>query len=320
MSAHLGSLVSALVDDQLPLAEREKALAHAACCAQCTAEIQATRAARGFLNTSAYEPQPRTDFMSHLVGIAAEQGQNSNEHNPVSFDSAEAQRAFIDRQSVPKCAFSGHLTQRVQWGRWAKYTAVFALGGVCTAAFMMGARPQITPSLDDDFVQAKLEGLDANPSFLPLYEVASHDASSPVDSAKLTSWLKDHDWTTPMNLPEDVKVEQVGFSTATPSQLDIVLSTAAGRVLVTETKGALDEGVLSEAHTLTISGDPMYVVSENPTHLIWQSKDTVIELTSHASITETLEVARSFSVDRYDEGLSARFVRGFSDLAGVVSE
>ncbi|TGJ94654.1 anti-sigma factor, partial [Actinotalea fermentans ATCC 43279 = JCM 9966 = DSM 3133] len=43
---HLGTLVSALADDQLSPATRERALTHVAGCDQCAAELAVARAVR----------------------------------------------------------------------------------------------------------------------------------------------------------------------------------------------------------------------------------------------------------------------------------
>ena len=46
MSGHLGRRVSALVDDQLPADERERALRHLVDCLECRAQVDSERRAK----------------------------------------------------------------------------------------------------------------------------------------------------------------------------------------------------------------------------------------------------------------------------------
>lgn len=315
MSAHLGSLISALVDDQLPPIERERALSHAAGCAQCAQEISATRAARGIL-ASGSQPTVRTDFLSGLMSMAAMERDSQAAADEVR----PSDNPFIVREAIPTCKFSGEILRRNRARKAAKVMVPVLLSGGLAFAFTLGARPLVTPEVGQDFLSSRLSLMNSNPWFVPVHEVSSDADPGAVDDTKFVSWMRGHGWRVPENMADTVTVKQVGYSSDSPHELEITLDTSAGPVLLTERKGDLDDEAISEATVIEHEGGPIYVLSNSPTRLIWQSGDTVMELVSMATVEELASVTRTFNVDRYDDGLSARMVRGFYDLAGVVSE
>lgn|GEM_PF-3118635 len=323
MNGHLGSLISALVDDQLPPHVRERALAHAAACSSCAQEIQATRRAHGLLANPGCDPVARHDFVSGLMSLAqAERSAfaQSSGGVPADFATQYADNPFIVRESIPRCAFSGEVRRRLPLGQMGKYAAVFALGGACALAFVLGSRPLVTPAVDDNSLHAKLASITYDPSFSPVIGVASDADPGQVDNAKLVKWLHQHSWAAPSALPDSVSVAQVGFSASNPSQLEIVLSTPYGSALITERRGALDAAAISQASVIEHDGGPVYVLGDSPTHLVWQNGEIVMELVSAQSISQLAAVTQTMDVDRYDESLGARLMRGFTDIAGVVRE
>lgn len=319
MSAHLGPLVSALVDEQLGAAARERALAHAAQCDQCAAEIRATRSARGLLSKASGVPELRTDFMSGLVNMAhAQTDQQSAAHI-----SQSNSNPFIPVAEVPKTQFSGDLKQPTSVRQWLRYTAVFGLGGACAAAFLLGSPSVINPVSNTSVLAQRLGVVENAKLFTPETQVStanSNGALDSIDTSLLQTWLQHNGWSAPVSLPHGVSVQRVGYVDGRESELEIVVQTPAGMVLVSEAKGKLDSQALAKFETIDDHTEPIYVLSSQPAHLVWQSGDTVIELVSQLSTQELVELCKSFEAEGYDTGISARFIRGFSDIAGAISE
>lgn len=317
MSAHLGPLVSALVDDQLPPAARDRALAHLAICERCTEEVRDTRVAHKLMSNAAGTPALRSDFIDGLLTMASAEVH----YERARPDSAE--NPFVTHSAVPGGAYCGVLSKPHGFKQWLKYGSVFALGGACAVAFLLGARPVISPKTDTDTVAARLALLRNSAAFNPLYEVTATQADgtkSGIDTAKLSTWLEQHGWTAPSALPAGVTITEVGFLSDQPDELEIVVETPVGEILIVESRGVLDESITKTATKLTLERGSAYVLSDNPAHLTWQSGDTVIELHSTHSVDEIMQFAGTFEAQHHDSGISARMARGFTNLAGVVSD
>jgi hypothetical protein len=316
MSAHLGPLVSALVDDQLEPALREKALAHLVCCPRCAQEVQDTRAARALLNKAHEMPALRDDFMSGLLSLA--QDCDPPRTVPVSHDNP-----FITREPIPGGAYCGKLSGKQSLRKWATYGSVFALGGACAAAFILGARPLIAPQSDYETLVERLDVLRGSSAFSPLYDVARtqpHRNPQGVDHGNFNTLLYQHGLAPPKEKPEGVTIKEVGFLATRPTELEIVIATPIGEVLVVEHKGVLDGSTVDSASVIDHELGPIYVLGDAPTHLVWQSEEAVIELITDIESEDLMQFAHTFAAEQHDEGLTARFARGFSVLAGVVSE
>ncbi len=117
-----------------------------------------------------------------------------------------------------------------------------------------------------------------------------------------------------------MSVQRVGYLNGRNQELEIVVKTPSGMALISEAKGKLDTEKISKYETFDAASGSVYVLSSQPAHLVWQSGDTVIELVSQLSTEQLMELCQSFEVEGYDTGISARFIRGFSDLAGAISE
>jgi hypothetical protein len=89
-------------------------------------------------------------------------------------------------------------------------------------------------------------------------------------------------------------------------------------VVVREQKGQLDLSVLGGTTRTVVDGNPVYVVSETPVHLVWQSSDTVIDVVSEMALDDVLQLVSTFTVDEFDTGFQARVGRGWSTLTGVL--
>lgn len=70
LAPHLGDRVTSLADGELGHRARDRALAHAAGCPQCRADLEAERVVRARLQMLA-DPRPAPDLTSRLLAIAA---------------------------------------------------------------------------------------------------------------------------------------------------------------------------------------------------------------------------------------------------------
>lgn len=319
MSAHLGPLASALVDEQLQPAAREKALAHLVVCHRCTQEVRDIRTARAALSLASEEqPALSNNFMQGLLQMAHE------EHAQAQREAIIAHReAFVDHKPVPGGEYCGQMKARKKLTQLAKYGAVFALGGSCVAAFLLGERPNITPRSDQGILAERLSVLRESNSFSPIYGVHGPVASghgSTVDSHKLNGWLKEHGWTVPEALPTGVTITSVGFLASRPNELEFIMDTPVGEVVIIESHGILDVSSFDSPVIMEHPHGPIYKLRETPTHLVWQSGETMIEVIGQAASEQLMELAHSFKAEQHDSGYTAQLARGFTQLAGVVSE
>lgn len=318
MNTHLGPLVSALVDDQLGQPARDKALAHVAACDRCAEEVRNTRIARSYLSDAAGMPPLRGSFMDGLISLASEQ-----QVVPSDEEILARRNEFETHQPLPGGQYCGLLAAKTQPKQWLKYGAVFALGGACVAAFLLGARPHVTPQTDHTILAERLSVLRGNASFSPIYEISnrfSDGTSHGVDYTKLVKWLEAHGWTAPQTLPVGATITEVGFLASRPHELEFVVDTPGGEVVIIESHGILDVSRYDSPQVVAEKDGPIYKLSDQPIHLAWQSGDTVIELVSDNGFDELLEFAETFEASQHDSGYTARLARGFTQLAGVVSE
>ena len=126
-------------------------------------------------------------------------------------------------------------------------------------------------------------------------------------------------WPGPDSLPEGLTVRSVRFTGADESILEVDLASPIGDVVLREQHGQLAPDRLDELGSVMVGNAPVYVISADPLHLVWQSSDTVIDLVSASSLDDVLQLVSTFSVDEFDTGFQARVERGWSTLTGVLS-
>ena len=132
------------------------------------------------------------------------------------------------------------------------------------------------------------------------------------------SWMGDEGWQRPGTLPPGVSMTQVRFVGEDDGTLEVDLEGPLGRVVLREQKGQLDPDALEGTTRMVVEGNPVYLVSEEPVHLVWQSSDTVIDIVSEMSLDDVLQLVSTFTVDEFDTGFQARVGRGWSTLTGVL--
>ena len=329
MTRHLGDLGSALVDNQLSLTNQEKALAHLARCPRCAHEVAAIRTARRLLNTAPDIPAPSTDLLGSLLALDKDgPGGVLDKAGPVGgFRDARCgekfgSSPFLESEFVPKGNLNGDIQNATGFKKhWPKYVAGLAVGALCAGAYTLGGRPVITPHLTAAATQQHLNRTNSTFDFMPVIAMSQNTQGtqvSGIDHAKLSDWLSAHQFSVPRGLPESVRVMRAGFISSDPGVLEIVFDTEVGTVVVTETYGQLNVNAVSGLPSIAHFSGPIYVASDAPTHLVWQSGENVMELSSPAAISDIGEMINGFAVTPSDTGMKDRLARGLTQMTGVI--
>ncbi len=320
MTKHLGDLGSALVDNQLSLANQEKALAHLARCPRCAQEVAAIRAARRLLNTAPDIPAPRTDFLGSLIALDKDGlggGFRDTRHG-----AQIGINPFLESEFIPKGSLSGEIQNASGFKKhWPKYVAGLTVGALCAGAYTLGGRPMITPQLTAVATQEHLNRTNVTFDFMPVIAMSQNAQTaqvSGIDHDQLSDWLSAHQFSVPQGLPESVLVMRAGFISSDPGVLEIVFDTEVGTVMVTETYGQLNLNAVTGLPSIAHFSGPIYVASDAPTHLVWQSGENVMELSSPAAIADIGDMIDGFPVTPSDTGMKDRLARGLTQMTGVI--
>lgn len=89
-------------------------------------------------------------------------------------------------------------------------------------------------------------------------------------------------------------------------------------IVLTETYGQLDLSTVSQLPTMDLGTGQIYIASSSPVHLIWQSRENVVELTGPVSVADIKGKLTGYTVTSSDQGMKDRMVRGLTQLAGVI--
>ncbi len=281
--SHLDSLLSALLDGQLPPDEAERALAHVAVCSECAADLAAARAARAALaGADVVPPDPRLTARLMALGSVAPPGPARHDPPP------GAGSLPLPGSGLRHGTVRGDLAPR---GRpLLPMVAGAAAVSLLVACFSLGAEPEVT--------------VDARPAqALAALQTASSTVGSPTD---LDGWLSAHPWAAPVTVPEGYRVFAVRTG---DDELEIDMVGPEGMVVVRQTRGRLGEvGTAAE-----VGGHEVRALSTAPPCVAWQSGDAVV--TVIAGSADAVEpVVSAYPVQEYDGGASARVGRGWQIL------
>jgi len=332
---HLGTLVSALADDQLSPATRERALTHVAGCDRCAAELAVARAVRKRLSC-ARDVLPTSDLTSRLLALSAQmpaaQGDPLRQGPPVRDPWAATAEAGALRDALTG-DFQAHARRRR-----TRRVVVAAAGGVTVLAFALftlGDRPVVVP---DRNVAAPLTllaqaGQDsagaAEIDVVPLLpptdgtvvgaagtgRAGSGDSMELVDSAAL-AWMAEHGWTSPEGILEGFDVTGVHLVGEAKDVLQVDLSGPEGTIVVREQLGRLDTASLDGSEGF--DGRAVHVLSDEPWHVVWQAGDTVIDVVAEARKEVLAAFVATFPAHDFDEGVPARISRGWTTMTGAL--
>ena len=323
MSPHLGSRVSSFIDGQLDPAGTDRVLSHLARCPDCAREVRVARATRQALCQDLGEVAPAPEFVDRLLALA----QQVEPVGPDSLPGAATAPALVAEGSFAEPlpprwqALCGDLPTTVpvlvslRRRRRGVAAALVLTGVAASGLFALGARPVVAPVRHPAAALTTLAGA-AQPTSGSL-PVTVSDASG--YDHEVLAWMQAEGWPHPDALPEGLTVRSLRFSGSSGTVLEVDLESPIGDVVIREQRGQLSPDVLDGLTRVMVGGAPVYIISADPLHLVWQSSDTVIDLVSASSLDDVLQLVSTFSVDEFDTGFQARVERGWSTLTGVLS-
>ena len=321
MSAHLGSRVSSFIDGQLDAVGTDRALVHLAGCPGCAREVQTARATRQVLSRDLADVAPAPEFVDRLLALAGQVEVGHVEVEPVESS------GFVEQLPPRWQALCGDLPSTVPAlislrRRRRSVAAALVLTGVAASGlFALGARPVVAPVRHPAAALTALAAaVQPAPGALPVVVASSaDDAAADTYDHQVLEWMQVEGWPRPDSLPEGLTVRSVQFTGSDGAVLEVDLESPIGDVVLREQRGQLAPDRLDELGRVNVGGAPVYVISADPLHLVWQSSDTVIDLVSASSLDDVLQLVSTFSVDEFDTGFQARVERGWSTLTGVLS-
>ena len=332
MSAHLGSRVSAFIDGQLDAAATDRVLSHLAGCSLCAQEVRSARATRQVLSRDLDDVTPAPEFLDRLLALACQGDRGVTSSAPAgSFSGssaasfAGAESSFIEPLPPRWQALCGDLPPSspalisLRRRRRGLAAALVVTGVAASGLFALGARPVVAPTRQTADAMTVLAGAaEPGAGSLPVVVPVAPDGSDSYDHEVL-EWMQAEGWPRPDSLPEGLTVRSLRYTGADGAVLEVDLESPIGDVVIREQRGQLSPEVLDEMGSVPVGGAPVYVISADPLHLVWQSSDTVIDLVSASSLDDVLQLVSTFSVDEFDTGFQARVERGWSTLTGVLS-
>jgi len=157
---HLGQRLSALIDEELDGAERDRVLSHLARCESCRAEVSALRVLKRRMNALG-ETAADAELTGRLIGLAGLTGLGRMSGSPEAhspWPSPSWPGLPGSDRAMPAAGW--HDAGRPGWYALGGSLAVL-LAGLGTAAFLLGGEqqapaPRVTPAVDTYMLQNDL--------------------------------------------------------------------------------------------------------------------------------------------------------------------
>lgn len=140
--------------------------------------------------------------------------------------------------------------------------------------------------------------------------------SGPDAHEEVLSWMADHGWVSPVELPSTFRVTGLRLDTGGPGSLELDLAGPSGPVVVVQEHGRLHPDALRGTPREDVGGRSVHVVCNDPWYVLWQSGDSVVTVVAEASTPDVRELVAAHPGGAYDDGLGARLSRGWSALTG----
>ena len=326
---HYGEWISAHLDGELSRAQDARLQVHLLQCAACAEALAAEQEARSLL-LAATEAEPSAALTQRLLALAC-QDEAGQEGQPAGRERHGAGAAAGRRQRPAELrtlrpgesptfpALTGDLRARRSVVAAVVVGAVgLGLGAGGLAA--LGAPPRVVPSAHRAEALTTLArtvgsgrvataGLGGN--------VGVVSATDPAASDPTLAALRDEGWYVP-RLVEGAQV--VAHRVDGEGRLELEVATTEGALVLREQVGRLDIDALSGATVLEAGGRTLYVLSQSPWHVTWQSGDLVLE----AYCAESNPLAESIVAAPGAEApapvaMGRRIMRGWQSITTVVS-
>jgi hypothetical protein len=331
---HRGPWISAFLDGQLSAAEERRALEHVAECRACADELAAAQAARRAL-AAADDVPPAPDLTARLLSLAPTSPPRpaapADPFGPPAPAAAFASYGLASSRidALRGAPLSGRVRPRRSPARIAAGSAA-GLGALAAMLFALGARPDVTP------VSQPAADLGLLRNGVQLAAAVSTSTGtggtcSSVDAGRdVAAWLRGHRWAFPSELPAGWTLTGVRWcadwasgaaADAAPEPdshvLELDLSGPTGSVVVTEQPGRIDDDAAARSERRVVGGRDALVLSTEPWHVVWQARDTVVQLLAAGPSDEVAGLVAAFPGGAYDGGVPARIVRGLETVTGA---
>ncbi|WP_024285273.1 anti-sigma factor [Cellulomonas sp. KRMCY2] len=145
------------------------------------------------------------------------------------------------------------------------------------------------------------------------------DLSGPEAHAQVLTWIDEHGWTPPVALPDGYQVVGLRVATDGSGTLELDLDGERGLIVVTQAHGRLAPAVVARATQVEIGDAQVHVLSTSPWHGVWQAGDTVVSVVAEVPSDIIGSVVTAYPAQAYDDGITARMLRGWDVLAGTWS-
>lgn len=277
---------------------------------------------------------PTTDLTARLLALSSEmsgaQGDPLRQAPP-----ARDPWAAAPEEGALRDALTGDLVAHARRRR-SRRAVVAASSGVAVLAvalFTLGDRPVVVP---ERHVAAPLtllaqagrspgESMEAD--LVPVLPTvggataaggrgaSTGDAVDLSDSAALV-WMSEHGWTSPSGILDGFDVTSVRLLGDRRDVLQVDLTGPEGTIVVREQVGRLDTTSLTRSEGF--DGRSVYVLSDEPWHVVWQAGDTVIDVVAEARKEVLVAFVATFPAHDFDEGVPARISRGWTTMTGAL--
>lgn len=307
--SHFGAWITAYVDGQLTAAQAERLLSHASTCAPCARELAAERAAHEALLTTS-DVRPSDDLTDRLMQVG----------RPSAGCSAARQTPHGLRPPAPAApthaALTGEVSGTGRRARVVRRVLTGALAGVVLAVAglaTLGRVPVVTVVADPGealsvLSQAPSPRLAGSGTHMTTIGLPTRDSGDPAVAAgvDLRGWL------VPEQLSDRWEVTGVRLPDGARRLLEIDLALGDATVVVREQLGRLDPAALADVPRSVVDGREVYVLSEDPWHVVWQADDIVLDVVTAADGPEVAQVVAALPSAEHDDGLAHRVARGWS--------
>ncbi|MCG2801603.1 MAG: zf-HC2 domain-containing protein [Cellulomonas sp.] len=300
--AHLGPLISDLLDGRLDPADAERAFMHLAGCTRCAGELMDAREVRAALAEVAglAPPQPTGDLTARLLSLRLDVPAIPRPPDPFL--------PVSERDRVAR-AYSDHRALRGELGvrHPARRAAVplVGIGAFAAALFVLGSQPVVAPS--------------AQPAvaFDLLADAAATRTVATTTGETDLSALRAAGWVLPETLPDGWQITSTGWASTGVLEVDVAGDGLSA--VVTEQQGRLDPSVAASGTVQDVGGRQVVVLSQAPWVAVWQSGSTVVEVVAPSGDHGVAVLVAAFPAAPYDDGVTARLVRGWAQVAGTLT-
>ncbi len=274
---HLGSRVAALVDGQLPPAEAESLLAHAAACPRCEDLLAQERASRWAVSQAA-DVRPDPELTARLLALSP--GPEPHPRHPGR------------RRALLVGAGAGVLAGATAVG-------LVAVGSL--------SEPRTDPRTLLDAVNGQVGHRPAE-----LREQLGAGAAN----ADIVEWMEAHGWSAPHSLPDGMRVVDVEVhETDAGEVLEVELAGAMAHVRVLQQHGVLAEDLAADLQTGLIGHHDTVSLPTGVHDVALQSEDCVVVVVASADDAPAGDaVLAALPVGDYDTSIAARLVRGWDTV------